>query len=156
MIYIGLLFLHADTSPIMAPPNQIVIYGRTDTLNCSYADASVNPVATVERNEELLVNNEIISANLDDEGEYECDIFLPEHSASIGIPFTVDVIGKLCLSPLLLLIDPFSFSTEQCIAGRGIIINRLYHGNKQTVLKTGDKINQGHVDFMTNTTPIHS
>ena len=105
LIYIGLLFLHADTSPIMAPPNQIVIYGRTDTLNCSYADASVNPVATVERNEELVVNNEIISANLDDEGDYECDIFLPEHSASIGIPFTVRVIGKLSLSlsPLFLL-----------------------------------------------------
>ena len=93
-------FPHADTSPIIAPRNQIVIYGRTDTLNCSYADASVNPVATVERDEGLVENNEIISATLDDEGDYECDIFLPQHSASIGIPFTVHVIGKLSFSPL--------------------------------------------------------
>ena len=84
----------------MAPENQFVIYGKTDTLNCSYADASVNPVATVERNEELVVNNEIISATLDDEGDYECDIFLPQHSASIGTPFIVHVIGKLSFSPL--------------------------------------------------------
>ena len=100
LIYIGLHFPNADTSPIMTPRNQFVIYGTTDTLNCSYADASVNPVATVERDEGLVENNEIVSATLDDEGEYECDIFLPQHSASIGIPFIVHVIGKLSLSPL--------------------------------------------------------
>jgi hypothetical protein len=82
----------------MVPEIQTVIYGRTDTLNCSYADNSVNPVTTVEKNEELVVDNEITSATLDDEGEYECDIFLPEYGASIGIPFIVNVIGNYKLA----------------------------------------------------------
>ena len=85
----------------MAPTNQYLIYGsESTTLICSYADSNItpDPVATVERDDELVSGNTITQANLDDEGEYECDIFLPGHQASIGVLFTVRVIGELILS----------------------------------------------------------
>ena len=100
----------------MAPSNQYILYGSNATLNCSYADNGVVAVPTVERDDVIVVGKQITGANLADEGEYECDIFLPQHQASTGVPFTVHVIGELpppslSLSLFLLLFFPNTSDT---------------------------------------------
>ena len=77
----------------MVPENQYIIHGRNSILNCSYDLPGVHSIITVEK-EGAIVGKLITNANLDDEGEYVCDIYLSDHQASIEVPFTVHVIGN--------------------------------------------------------------
>ena len=112
----------------MVPSNQYIVYGNDTTLNCSYNDPSIGARATVERNDEV-VSNRITGANLDDEGEYVCDIFISNPRASIQRSFTVHVIGKLHARSLSLSLSlSLSFSTIVTFSTHytttsGIIIN---------------------------------
>ena len=105
----------------MVPSNQYIVYGNDTTLSCSYNDPSVGVRATVERNDDV-VSNRITGANLDDEGEYVCDIFISNPRASIQRSFTVHVIGKLHVARSLSLSTIVTFSTYYTTTS-GIIIN---------------------------------
>ena len=83
------------TRYITAPENQYVIHGRDSTLTCSYDLPGVSNFPTVEKDGATVDNGRITNANLDDEGDYVCDIYLPVREAAIEVPFTVHVIGNV-------------------------------------------------------------